>query len=167
MTEVVEYSELVIGGEWVAPAGDGVIEVVSPHTEEVIGRVPHASRTDVDRAVAVARKAFDHGPWPRLGLEERLAVCERIKDGIAARADEIARCISSENGSPYSWSILAQAYGPMMIWDSAIATAREFAFEEYREGVLNPLLVRREPVGVVAAPGTSRSSSPPRSWHPR
>jgi aldehyde dehydrogenase (NAD+) len=151
MTEVVEYSELVIGGELVAPAGDGVIEVVSPHTEEVIGRVPHASRTDVDRAVAAARKAFDNGPWPRMALAERLAVCERIKDGIAARAEEIARCISSENGSPYSWSLLAQAYGPMMIWDSAIATAREFPFEEHREGVLNPLLVRREPVGVVAA----------------
>ena len=151
MTEVVEYSELVIGGELVAPAGEEVIEVVSPHTEEVIGRVPHAARADVDRAVAAARRAFDSGPWPRLPLEERLAVCERIKDGIAARADEMARCISSENGSPYSWSILAQAYGPMMIWDAAIATARGFAFEEHRAGVLNPLLVRRVPVGVVAA----------------
>ncbi|QMU75672.1 aldehyde dehydrogenase [Streptacidiphilus sp. PB12-B1b] len=151
MTEVVEYSQLVIGGELVAPAGGEVIEVVSPHSEEVIGRVPHASRADVDRAVAVARRAFDSGPWPRMPLEERLAVCGRIKDGIAARAEETARCISSENGSPYSWSILAQAYGPMMIWDSAIATARGFAFEEHRAGVLNPLLVRRAPVGVVAA----------------
>ena len=151
MTEILEYGELVIGGELVAPVGTDTITVISPHTEEVIGRVPHAAKGDVDRAVAVAREAFDHGPWPRTGLEERLAVCERIKDGIAARADEIARCISSENGSPYSWSILAQAYGPMMIWDSAIATAREYPFEEHRDGVLNPLLIRREPVGVVAA----------------
>ena len=151
MAEVVEYGELFIGGELVAPAGQDVIEVVSPHTEEVIGRVPHASREDVDRAVAVARKAFDEGPWPRMPLAERLAVAERIKDGIAARADEIARVISSENGSPYSWSILAQAYGPMMIWDSAIGTARDFSFEEHRAGALGPILVRREPVGVVAA----------------
>ena len=153
MAEVAEYGELFIGGELVAPAGQDVIEVVSPHTEEVIGRVPHASRADVDRAVAVARKAFDQGrgDWPRLPLEERLAVAERIRDGIAARADEIARVISSENGSPYSWSILAQAYGPMMIWDAAIATAREFSFEEHRTGALGPILVRREPVGVVAA----------------
>ncbi len=149
--EVREYDRLVIGGVLVAPAGDETIEVVSPHTEQVIGRVPHASRADVDRAVAVARRAFDEGPWPRMGLAERLAVCERIKDGIAARAEEIARCISSENGSPFSWSILAQAYGPMMIWDAAINTARGFAFEEHRAGLLNPLLVRREPVGVVAA----------------
>ncbi|MEY9965448.1 aldehyde dehydrogenase (NAD+) [Streptacidiphilus sp. MAP12-16] len=151
MTEVVEYGELFIGGELVPPAGQDVIEVVSPHTEQVIGRVPHASRADVDRAVAVARRAFDEGPWPRMTLAERLAVAERIRDGIAARADELARVISSENGSPYSWSILAQAYGPMMIWDAAITTAREFAFEEHRDGVLGPILVRREPVGVVAA----------------
>ncbi|MDB5159692.1 MAG: aldehyde dehydrogenase, partial [Mucilaginibacter sp.] len=151
MSEVVEYGELFIGGELVAPAGQDVIEVVSPHTEEVIGRVPHASRADVDRAVAVARKSFEQGPWSRTALEERLAVAERIRDGIAGRADEIARVISSENGSPYSWSILAQAYGPMMIWDAAIATARAFAFEEHRTGALGPILVRREPVGVVAA----------------
>ncbi|WP_037605009.1 aldehyde dehydrogenase [Streptacidiphilus rugosus] len=148
---VTEYGELYIGGALVAPAGGDVIEVISPHTEEVIGRVPHASREDVDRAVAAARRAFDEGPWPRMSLEERIEVCTRIKDGIAARADEIARVISSENGSPYSWSILAQAFGPMMIWDAAIGNARKVVLEEYRSGVLSPILVRREPVGVVAA----------------
>jgi hypothetical protein len=64
MAEVAEYGELFIGGELVAPAGQDVIEVVSPHTEEVIGRVPHASRADVDRAVAVARKALPGGFRP-------------------------------------------------------------------------------------------------------
>jgi acyl-CoA reductase-like NAD-dependent aldehyde dehydrogenase len=148
---VTEYGELYIGGSLVAPTGTEVIEVISPHTEEVIGRVPHASREDVDRAVAAARKAFDEGPWPRMSIEERIEVCARIKDGIAARADEIARVISSENGSPYSWSILAQAFGPVMIWDSAITIAKNFRYEEYRSGVLSPILVCREPVGVVAA----------------
>ena len=32
------YKELYIGGEWVAPDGSDVIEVISPATEEVIGR---------------------------------------------------------------------------------------------------------------------------------
>src|SRR6185437_10780665 len=56
-----------------------------------------------------------------------------------------------ENGSPYSWSVLAQALGAMMVWDSAIRVAQSFSYEERRDGVLGPLLVRREPVGVVAA----------------
>ncbi|WP_327376692.1 aldehyde dehydrogenase [Streptomyces sp. NBC_01216] len=151
MTELVEHGKLFIGGAPVDPLGGDVIEVVSPHTEEVIGRVPHASEADVDRAVAAARRAFDHGPWPRATPEERIEVVTRIKDAVAARHEEIARSISSQNGSPYSWSVLAQALGAMMVWDAALTVARDFRYEERRAGVLGPLLVRREPVGVVAA----------------
>ncbi|CAL9431025.1 aldehyde dehydrogenase [Streptomyces sp. enrichment culture] len=151
MAELVEHGQLFIGGEWTDPLGRDVIEVISPHTEEIIGRVPHASRADVDRAVAVARRAFDEGPWPRLPLQERIAVVTRIKDGIAARHEELARVITAENGSPYSWSVLAQALGAMMVWDAAIRVARDFCHEERREGVLGRILVRREPVGVVTA----------------
>ncbi|MGW2955333.1 aldehyde dehydrogenase [Streptomyces eurythermus] len=151
MTGLVEHGQLFIGGELTDPHGRDVIEVVSPHTEQVIGRVPHASREDVDRAVAVARRAFDEGPWPRATLAERIEVVTRIKDGIAARHEEIARVISAQNGSPYSWSVLAQALGAMMVWDAAVRVARDFTYEERRAGVLGPILVRREPVGVVAA----------------
>ncbi|MGV9241749.1 aldehyde dehydrogenase, partial [Streptomyces nigra] len=151
MTELVEHGQLFIGGEWTGPLGRDVIEVVSPHTEDVMGRVPHATPADVDRAVEVARRAFDDGPWPRASLAERIEVVTRIKDGIAARHDEIARLISAQNGSPYSWSVLAQALGAMMVWDAAITVARDFSYEEPRDGVLGRILVRREPVGVVAA----------------
>ena len=44
--------KLFIGGEWVDPAGSDVIEVISPHTEEVVGRVPEGTTADIDRAVA-------------------------------------------------------------------------------------------------------------------
>ncbi|MFE3934253.1 aldehyde dehydrogenase family protein [Streptomyces goshikiensis] len=151
MTELVEHGQLFIGGEWTDPLGTGTIRVVSPHTEQVIGSVPHACEADVDRAVAAARKAFDEGPWPRLSLDERIAVVTRIKDAIAVRHEEIARSISAQNGSPYSWSVLAQALGPMMVYDAAITVARAYPYEEYRQGALGPILVRREPVGVVAA----------------
>ncbi|MCQ4046409.1 aldehyde dehydrogenase [Streptantibioticus rubrisoli] len=151
MTDLTEHGQLFIGGKWVDPLGAGVIEVVSPHTEQPIGRVPHASRGDVDRAVAVARWAFDEGEWPRTPLAERIAVVTRIKDAIAARHEEFARTISAQNGSPYSWSVLAQALGAVMVWDAAINVARDFRYEERRAGALGPLLVRREPVGVVAA----------------
>ncbi|CAM5386976.1 aldehyde dehydrogenase [Streptomyces xanthochromogenes] len=151
MTELVEHGQLFIGGELTDPLGTDVIEVISPHTEQVIGRVPHASRADVDRAVAAARRAFDTGPWARATPEERIEVVSRIKDAILVRHEEIARSISAQNGSPYSWSVLAQALGAMMVWDSAITVARQFPYEERRSGALGPLLVRREPVGVVAA----------------
>ncbi|MHC0432179.1 aldehyde dehydrogenase [Streptomyces sp. O3] len=151
MTELVEHGKLFIGGELVDPLGTDVIEVVSPHTERVIGRVPHAAPADVDRAVAHARKAFDEGPWPRLPLAERAAVVTRIKDAFAARHEEIARVISSENGTPYTSSVMVQSLASMMVWDAALTTARDFPYEQRRDGVLGRILVRREPVGVVAA----------------
>ncbi|MFK4064355.1 aldehyde dehydrogenase [Streptomyces sp. NPDC029674] len=151
MTELVEHGQLFIGGELVDPLGKGVIDVVSPHTGEVFARVPHAAPADVDRAVAAARRAFEHGPWPRMSLDERIEVISKIKDGFAVRHEEIARTISSENGTPYTSSVMVQALAAMMVWDAAITVARDFTYEEARDGVLGRILVRREPMGVVAA----------------
>ena len=47
MADVTAYDQLFIGGEWVAPAGSEVIEVVSPSTEEVVGRVPDGTAADM------------------------------------------------------------------------------------------------------------------------
>jgi aldehyde dehydrogenase (NAD+) len=151
MTERVEHGQLFIGGTMADPLGSDVIDVVSPHTGEVFARVPHASRADVDRAVAAARAAFDHGPWPRATLAERLEVVGRIRDGLAARHEEMARLITSENGTPYTSSVPMQALSALRVWDAAMLVARDFRHEEPRAGASGRLLVRREPVGVVAA----------------
>jgi acyl-CoA reductase-like NAD-dependent aldehyde dehydrogenase len=151
MSENAVHDKLFIGGAWVEPATAETIEVVSPHTEQVIGRVPHASCADVDAAVAAARRAFDTGPWPRLSLAERIAVVTRIHDGLAARHQELAAVISAQNGSPIGWAVAAQALGPVAAFAAAIAVAGAFPFEEERRGSGGPLLVLREPVGVVAA----------------
>ena len=45
---------MFIGGEWVAPASDDQLEVISACTEETLARVPAACAADVDRAVAAA-----------------------------------------------------------------------------------------------------------------
>ncbi|GAA0457106.1 aldehyde dehydrogenase [Streptomyces olivaceiscleroticus] len=151
MTGLIEHGQLYIGGELVDPAGRETIEVVSPHTEQVIGRVPHASREDVDRAVTAARASFDSGVWADAPLDERIAVVTRIKDAFAVRSEEFARLISAQNGTPYTSGVMVQSLAAMMAWDAAITVARDFSYEERRQGVLGPLLVRREPVGVVAA----------------
>lgn len=163
MSDLVEQGKLYIGGELVDPAGRDTIEVISPHTERVIGRVPHASRADVDRAVAAARTSFESGVWANAPLADRIAVVTRIKDAFAARSEEIARVISSENGTPYTSGVMVQSLAAVLAWDSALTVARALSgdegraaedggpFEERRAGVLGSILVRREPVGVVAA----------------
>ena len=58
------YKDLFIGGERVAPSGTQTLTVRSPYDGEPIGMVPLADVEDIDRAVRVARSAFDLGPWP-------------------------------------------------------------------------------------------------------
>ena len=62
---------LFIGNEWVEPATDAVIEVISPISEEVYARTPDAAPADIDRAVDSSRAAFESGPWASSTPEER------------------------------------------------------------------------------------------------
>jgi betaine-aldehyde dehydrogenase len=146
-----QHDTLFIGGEWVAPAGTGTIDVISPHTEEVVGRVPDGTAQDMDRAVAAAREAFDHGPWPRMTFAERAEVIGRLADIYDARQSEMARLITEEMGSPITFSNLAQAPQPLSMLRFYAELGRTFEQEEQRPGLFGPLTVRREPVGVVAA----------------
>ncbi|WP_084960125.1 aldehyde dehydrogenase [Thermoactinospora rubra] len=140
-----------IGGQWVDPAGTGTIDVISPHTEEVVGRVPDGTPADMDRAVAAAREAFDRGPWPRLSFAERAEVIGRLAEIYAARQSEMAELITEEMGSPITFSQLAQAPQPLGMLQFYAEYGRTFEQEEQRPGLFGPVTVRREPVGVVAA----------------
>lgn len=145
------HDKLFIGGEWVAPAGTDIIEVVSPHTEEVVGSVPDGAPQDMERAVAAARQAFDHGPWPRLSFAERATVIGKLAEIYAARQQEMAALITEEMGSPITFSQLAQAPQPLEMLRFYAEYGSAFQQEEERPGLFGPTTVRREPVGVVAA----------------
>jgi aldehyde dehydrogenase (NAD+) len=144
-----EHDRLFIGGEWVRPSRTAGIDVISPHTEEVIASVPDGTPEDMDRAVTAARRAFDTGPWPRMDVRERAAVVRRIAELFAVRMAEMGRLITAQMGAPISSPVQASA---------AAATWRYFAelgmtaeCEEQRAGLAGPVTVRHEPVGVVAA----------------
>jgi aldehyde dehydrogenase (NAD+) len=143
--------KLFIGGDWLSPSSTSIIEVVSPHTEEVIARVPEGREADIDAAVAAARHAFDTGPWPKMPAAERAGHMAQLSAILQGRSEEIAETISREMGSPISFSNLGQAMAANMVLDYFTGLAREFPFEEVRPGMMGPTLVRHEPVGVVAA----------------
>lgn len=143
--------KLFIGGEWVAPHGTAQIEVENPVSEEVVARVAHADTVDMDRAVAAARQAFDHGPWPQTPPLERMAKLMQLCDELDKRVPELAKAWTAQIGG------LAAASGPMhggaVMGLRGIASLGErFQWEERRPGVaVNTVCVVREPVGVVAA----------------
>ncbi len=148
---MIVKDKLYIDGDWVSPAGTDTIDVISPSTEEVIGRVPDGTTADIDRAVAAARQAFDLGPWPRMSAGERADVMAKLSGLIQGRHEEYATTITSENGSPITWSVMGQVFASTFALDFFTGLAREYTFEEERPGMLGPALVRKEPVGVVAA----------------
>lgn len=145
------YDRLYIGGEWVEPSSSSTIDVVSPTTEEIVGRVPEAQNADIDRAVAAAKNAFEHGPWPRMTPAERAAVLSKAAEAIRNDMQGIAELISGEMGSPVSWGLLAQVLAPTMILDYYAGLGSTFQFDTVKDGLLGPVLVAKEPVGVVAA----------------
>ncbi|MFD7077873.1 aldehyde dehydrogenase [Nocardioides sp. NPDC059952] len=147
-----DHDALFIGGAWAKPATDATIEVISPHSEEVVARVPEGSVEDIDAAVAAARTAFDEGPWPRMSPEERIEIVQALSGLYAGRLGEMAEVITAEMGSTISFSNLAQAPAPWMQIEAFLGIAREFPWESRRTGVLgSDVVVRHEPVGVVAA----------------
>jgi succinylglutamic semialdehyde dehydrogenase len=90
--------DLIDSSFQLAAAADGEIVKVSPRDfADVLGHVPF-SLAQVDAAVAAARQAFP--AWSRLPLEERKALLLKLKDRIAARAGELALCITREIGKP-------------------------------------------------------------------
>jgi betaine-aldehyde dehydrogenase len=145
------YDRLFIGGEWIAPSSSNVFEVHSPTTGELVGQCPEAMEADIDRAVAAARDAVDNGPWPRMSPSERGAVLARAAELVGERMQEMAELITNEMGSPVSWGLLAQVMAPNMILGYYAGLGSTFAFDEVKDGLLGPVLVTKEPVGVVAA----------------
>jgi aldehyde dehydrogenase (NAD+) len=145
------YDKLFIGGELVAPAGNTTIDVRSPATEEIIGRVPEGTTADVDRAVAAARAAFDTGPWPRLSAAERADALERLTNALGARLEDLSLVATEEVGSPITFSMAAGVSAALMVLNYYTDLTRRYAFDELRDGVLGRSWVLREPLGVAAA----------------
>ena len=143
--------QLFIGGEWVDPSTWATVEVVEAHTEDLFGVVPDAGPADVDRAVARARAVFDTTAWPRLDVAERIAAVDRLIVELELRSDELASTITSENGSPIGFSRLGQVAAPLDIMRSMVDLATRTPWEERRTGRYADYLLRRVPVGGVAA----------------
>jgi len=91
-----------IDGAWVAPRDGRDFDVIDPSTEEVCATISLGGQADTDAAVAAAKAAlpaFMHTP-----PVERLALVRRILDVYNARAEDMAKAISTEMGAPIDMS---------------------------------------------------------------
>src|SRR5208282_306802 len=140
---------LFIGGEWLSAAGRKSSPVINPATEETIGQVPHASKADLDRALAAAQEGFK--TWRAIFPDERGRILKRAADLLRERKEEIARIATTESGK-----VIHETRIEVMM----SANILEWYAEEGRRayGRVLPqrtpgtrLAVVKEPVGPVAA----------------
>jgi len=143
-----EKLELYIDGAW-CTGSDGVFEdVVNPATEEVIGRVPHASTADLDRALAAAQKAFRK--WSTMAPVERGAIIEKAAQLMRERVDAIATTLTLEQGKPLAEARGESAYGVDIVkWYAEEGRRAYGRIIPGRAGVRQ--MVLRQPIGPSAA----------------
>ncbi len=143
-----EDLSLYIDGQFIKGGGRVEQDVLNPATNEVIGRLPHATREDLDLALASAQRAFES--WRRVSPLEKSKVLRRVGELARERANDIGRNMTLDQGKP-----LAEAAGEVIF----CAEHAEWHAEEARriygrvipsrtEGVRQ--LVLREPIGVCA-----------------
>jgi succinate-semialdehyde dehydrogenase/glutarate-semialdehyde dehydrogenase len=140
---------LHIAGQW-RPAADGrTIDVLNPANEEVVGTVAHASKADLDEALAAAERGF--ATWRKVPAFERGKLMRKAADLLRSRADQIARYMTLEQGKP-----LAEAKGEVLAGADTIDWFAEETRRAY--GQIIPArapnvyqLAIKEPVGPVAA----------------
>jgi acyl-CoA reductase-like NAD-dependent aldehyde dehydrogenase len=144
------FHKLFIGGEWVKPSTDRLLDVICPFTEELLVQVAEADVADVDLAVFAAHHAFENGPWPRMSPLERAEILESFAKAMRRRSGDFATAWTESTGVVTSMSSGSLEYAISAV-DRSIEQASSFPFiEKYRPGNGGNMLVH-EPVGVVAA----------------
>lgn len=142
-------TKLLIDGEWRDGAEGKSIDVVDPATGDKIGEVAHATRKDLEAAVAAVEKGFKI--WSQTPAFERYKIMRKAANLMRERADTIASIMTREQGKP-----LAEAKMETMAAADVIDWFSEEARRTYGQiiparapGVMQMAI--KLPVGPVAA----------------
>jgi aldehyde dehydrogenase (NAD+) len=129
----VERIGLIIGGEQRQAKSGATFETIDPSNSQPLAVVAQAGPEDIDEAVAVAKDAFENGPWTRMKPAERARILWKMAELIRRDAEEIAKTESRDNGKP-----LRQARTDVEV------AARYF---EFYAGVTDKLMGNTIPLG--------------------
>jgi betaine-aldehyde dehydrogenase len=140
---------MYINGEFVESHSKKYFPVIDPSTEEIIAEVPEADESDVNRAVAAARAAFDSGAWPQTTAQDRGRILFRLAERIRNESAALAELECRNTGKP----IVEAEYD---IADTATCFEYYGGLATKIVGHVNPVpdnalsLSLREPIGVAA-----------------
>jgi 1-pyrroline dehydrogenase len=145
---IVDHANFV-GGEWVTSSAGHTMEVINPATESVIARVPYGTEADADRAVGAAKAALPG--WLDTTPRDRSELLRELADRLEAHTDELMEIESLNVGKPHA---VSEAEIPYLIDNLRFIAGASRRMDgaatgEYLAGYTS--MVRREPVGIVAA----------------
>ncbi len=148
--------KMLIGGRWLEAASGKTFPTYNPATGDILAQVAEGNKTDVDRAVAAARKAFERGPWRKLTASERGRLIWKLADLLEAHLEEFAQLESLDNGKPVVVARAADVplavdlFRYMAGWATKIEGNTIPLSVPYTPGAQYLAYTLREPVGVVA-----------------
>ena len=137
--------KLYIDGQFVDASSGEFIDVENPATEEIIAKIPSASKEDIDKACNAAYEAFK--TYSKTSLDERIAYMEKLKDWIVNHQDNFDEIILLELGIPKHIGHDSQVKTQIERIETFIKEVKNIKAEEEYEGGL----LLREPIGVVAS----------------
>lgn len=136
--------KLSINGQLVA--GDLQLDIVNPATGEIFATVARASKDQAQEAVDAAKQAAQS--WSKTLITERQSILISLAEKLNARADEIARIMTQEQGKPLAESQFEVSYAEAFIRHFA---SMDIANEVIQDDDMFYVEVRRKALGVVAA----------------
>lgn len=137
---------LYINGAWRKTAGD--LPVLNPATEEEIGRLPHADKSDLDDALTAAEQGFK--VWRKVAPAERAHIICKAAALMRERQQEIATAITAEHGKPLAQARLEVIRGcEFFEWDAGEAMRTYGRVIPSAQGIR--YVVHHQPIGTVAA----------------
>jgi acyl-CoA reductase-like NAD-dependent aldehyde dehydrogenase len=141
----------LINGRLIEAASGARFDNISPIDGKSAGAVARCATADVDAAVANARATFESGDWRRREPKDRKRVLLRFAELIRGDLERLAALETLDVGKPIANSLAVDV--PFAA--DCIAYYAEFADKLYDEvaptGPNDLALVRREPLGVIAA----------------
>ncbi|MGI5419001.1 aldehyde dehydrogenase [Actinomadura luteofluorescens] len=141
----------IIDGRETESPGGARFSTVDPYTRQAWAEVALGGPDEAGLAVTAARRAFDEGPWPRMGYAERGAILHRLADLIEANLDDLAMADTTDMGKPISDTrgkdVPRSAYNFRFFADHARLSAAEALPMDSGHHAYT----RFEPAGVVAA----------------
>jgi len=143
---MAQYPEIkmLIGGEWLSRSG---APIINPADESFLGTVPHATDTDLDRAIECAREGFE--VWRHMSPGNRAAIMRRAADILRGRVDDIAHAMTLEQGKPLNQARTdVQRCADMIEWDAQEGRRIYGRIVTGERGMSHQVI--RQPIGIVA-----------------